>query len=74
MFVVRHWYIKHKSTWYMYEDAVHRGLTIERGLIDIHVGMKLLGLRQSTSTHSIVAMLTAKTGPHEGSSSGLYNF
>lgn len=35
------------------------------------VGVKLLSLIQSTSTHIIVGMLTAKTGSHSGSYSGL---
>ena len=65
------WCVKYKPGWYMYEVAVQSRLTVAV-LIDINVGVKLLRLRQNTSTHTVVAMLTAETRPHKGSCSGLY--
>ena len=65
------WHVKDRSGRYMCGVAVQPGLIVAV-LIDINVSGKLLSLRQSTSTHTIVAMLTAETRPHTGSYPGLY--
>ena len=38
----------------------------------LHSGMNLSSLIQTTSTHVVAGTLTARTGPHTGSYSGLY--
>ena len=57
--------------WYMYQVAMQRGLTVVVVIVT-KVGVKLLSPRPTTSTRVVVAVLTAETGPHTGSYSGLY--